>query len=53
MARREHFWLMIGFVSFFAIHIAQVIRAGCDNFRSRVAGYSLVRDKEARHEYSK
>jgi thiosulfate reductase cytochrome b subunit len=53
MARREHFWLMIGFVSFFAIHIAQVIRAGWDNFRSMVAGYSLVRDKEVPHEYSK
>ena len=47
MARREHFWLMIGFVSFFAIHIAQVIRAGWDNFRSMVAGYSLVRSEEA------
>jgi thiosulfate reductase cytochrome b subunit len=46
MARWEHFWLMIGFVSFFAIHIAQVIRAGWDNFRSMVAGYSLVRDEE-------
>jgi thiosulfate reductase cytochrome b subunit len=49
-ARWEHFCLMIGFVSFFAVHIAQVIRAGWDNFRSMVAGYSLVRDGEARHE---
>jgi thiosulfate reductase cytochrome b subunit len=46
MARWEHFWLMIGFVGFFAIHIAQVIRAGWDNFRSMVAGYSLVQEEE-------
>ncbi len=50
MARWEHFWLMAGFVGFFAIHISQVIRAGWDNFRSMVAGYSLVRDREVRHE---
>ena len=53
MARWEHFWLMTGFVSFFVIHIAQVIRAGWDNFRSMVAGYSLVRNGEARHENHK
>lgn len=46
-ARWLHFWLMIGFVGFFVVHIAQVIRAGWDNFRSMVAGYSLVRDEEA------
>jgi len=51
MARWIHFWLMIGFVSFFAVHIVQVIRAGWENFRSMVAGYSLVRDKEAQHEH--
>jgi thiosulfate reductase cytochrome b subunit len=50
MARWEHFWLMAGFVGFFLVHIAQVIRAGWDNFRSMVAGYSLVRGGEARHE---
>jgi thiosulfate reductase cytochrome b subunit len=53
MARWEHFWLMIGFVSFFVVHVAQVIRAGWDNFRSMVAGYSLVEDAEARHEFPK
>ena len=41
-ARWEHFWLMIGFVCFFGVHIIQVIRAGWDNFRSMVAGYELV-----------
>jgi thiosulfate reductase cytochrome b subunit len=41
-ARWEHFWLMIGLVCFFAIHVIQVIRAGWDNFRSMVVGYELV-----------
>jgi thiosulfate reductase cytochrome b subunit len=41
-ARWEHFWLMIGFVCFFVIHIIQVARAGWSNFRSMVAGYELV-----------
>ena len=41
-ARWEHFWLMIGFVCFFAIHIIQVIRAGWSNFRAMVAGDDLV-----------
>lgn len=43
-ARWEHFLLMSGFVGFFFMHIAQVIRAGWDNFRSMVAGYSLRTD---------
>jgi thiosulfate reductase cytochrome b subunit len=42
LARWEHFWLMIGFVCFFVIHIIQVVRAGWNNFRSMVAGYELV-----------
>jgi thiosulfate reductase cytochrome b subunit len=41
-ARWEHFWLMIGLVCFFVIHVIQVIRAGWANFRSMVAGYELV-----------
>ncbi len=41
-ARFEHFWLMIGFVLFFLIHISQVIRAGWNNFRSMVTGYEVV-----------
>ena len=43
MARWEHFWLMIGFVGFFCSISSQVIRAGWDNFRSMVAGFSLVK----------
>ena len=53
MARWEHFWLMVGFVGFFAVHISQVIRAGWDNFRSMVAGFSLVRDEKEADETAK
>ena len=42
MARWEHFWLMIAFVGFFAVHVIQVIKAGWNNFRSMVTGYELV-----------
>ncbi len=41
-ARWEHFWLMMAYVAFFVIHIAQVIRAGWANFRAIVCGYDLV-----------
>lgn len=41
-ARWEHFWLMIGYVVFFLIHITQVIRAGWNNFRAMVSGHELV-----------
>jgi thiosulfate reductase cytochrome b subunit len=41
-ARFEHFWLTTGYVAFFVIHIAQVIRAGWANFRSMISGYDLA-----------
>ena len=41
-ARWEHFWLTMGYLGFFAIHIAQVIRAGWSNFRSMVCGYEVT-----------
>ena len=41
-ARLEHFILTIGYVLFFVVHIAQVIRAGWNNFRSIVTGYEVV-----------
>jgi thiosulfate reductase cytochrome b subunit len=41
-ARWEHFWLMMAYLGFFLIHIAQVIRAGWANFRSMVCGYDLI-----------
>ena len=41
-ARWVHFWLTMGYVVFFVIHVMQVIRAGWANFRSMVAGYELT-----------
>jgi thiosulfate reductase cytochrome b subunit len=41
-ARLEHFALTVGYVLFFIVHIAQVIRAGWNNFRSMVTGYELI-----------
>jgi thiosulfate reductase cytochrome b subunit len=45
-ARLEHFLLAFGYVAFFMIHIAQVIRAGWNNFRSMVTGYEIVEAPE-------
>ena len=42
MARWLHFLLTLGYVLFFAIHVAQVARAGWNNFRAMVGGYELV-----------
>jgi len=42
MARFFHFWLTVGYCVFFLIHIAQVIRAGWNNFRAMLTGYELV-----------
>jgi thiosulfate reductase cytochrome b subunit len=41
-ARAEHFTLTIAYVLFFVIHIAQVIRAGWNNFRAMLTGYELT-----------
>jgi thiosulfate reductase cytochrome b subunit len=48
-ARWLHFWLTMAFVAFFLIHVAQVIRAGWNNFRSMIIGYELVPSKPAAH----
>ncbi|HEX3997272.1 MAG TPA: cytochrome b/b6 domain-containing protein [Pirellulales bacterium] len=50
MARWEHFLLVIGYVLFFVVHIAQVIRAGWNNFRAMVAGYELAAPEDAPYE---
>jgi thiosulfate reductase cytochrome b subunit len=42
-ARWEHFWLMIFYVLFFVVHIAQVVLAGWGNFRSMITGYEIVK----------
>jgi thiosulfate reductase cytochrome b subunit len=41
MARWEHFWLTMGFVGFFLIHVVQVALAGWNNFRAMVSGYEI------------
>jgi thiosulfate reductase cytochrome b subunit len=43
-ARFLHFWLTMGYVVFFVIHILQVARAGWNNFRSMITGYELSRE---------
>ncbi|MDQ2900981.1 MAG: cytochrome b/b6 domain-containing protein [Acidobacteriota bacterium] len=48
MARWEHFWLTMGFLAFFLIHVAQVIRAGYNNFRGMVTGWELKRAERER-----
>jgi thiosulfate reductase cytochrome b subunit len=46
VARFLHFWLTVGYCGFFGIHIAQVIRAGWNNFRAMVTGYEVVTVEE-------
>lgn len=43
-ARLIHFALTIGYVLFFVVHIAQVVRAGWNNFRSMVTGFDVVEE---------
>lgn len=49
-ARREHFYLMIGYVLFFVVHIVQVALAGWANFRSMITGYDIVDAVEVKPE---
>jgi thiosulfate reductase cytochrome b subunit len=49
-ARAEHFALTLGYLGFFVIHIAQVLRAGWGNFQSMVTGVELVEAKLAAKE---
>lgn len=41
MARFFHFWLTAGYVVFFVIHVAQVIKTGWNNFRAMVIGVEV------------
>ena len=41
-AKAVHFWLTILFFVYFVVHVAQVVRAGWNNFRSMIVGYELV-----------
>jgi thiosulfate reductase cytochrome b subunit len=40
-ARWLHFWTSMVICAFFAVHIFQVVKAGWNNFRSMVIGFSL------------
>ncbi|MDQ3258234.1 MAG: cytochrome b/b6 domain-containing protein [Acidobacteriota bacterium] len=42
-ARWEHFWLTIGYVLFFVVHVAQVVHAGWNNFRAMITGFAVVK----------
>ena len=42
VARFLHFWITLAFCGFFLIHVAQVARAGWNNFRAMVTGYEIV-----------
>src|SRR5438309_2037919 len=44
MARFLHFWLTIGYVVFFVIHIGQVIKTGWNNFRAMVIGVEVANE---------
>ena len=41
MARWFHFWLTMGFMAFFLLHIFQVVKTGWNNFRGMVSGYEI------------
>jgi thiosulfate reductase cytochrome b subunit len=45
-ARAIHFILTVGYVLFFIIHIAQVIRAGWNNFRAIVTGFEVWKEEK-------
>jgi thiosulfate reductase cytochrome b subunit len=46
MARFIHFWLTIGYILFFCVHILQVVRSGWNNFRAMITGYEVVPAEE-------
>lgn len=45
-ARLIHFWLTVGYVLFFLVHVGQVVMAGWNNFRSMVIGWEEVKGHE-------
>src|SRR5438270_793356 len=42
-----HFLLAVGYVAFFGVHIAKVIRTVWNNFRAMVTGYEVVKEEGA------
>ena len=49
-ARTLHFALMIGFVLFVFVHLAQVAKAGWNNFRAMIAGYEIFKAIEEKRD---
>ncbi len=45
-ARLIHFWLTIGYLLFFLVHVGQVVMAGWNNFRSMVIGWEVAKGHE-------
>jgi thiosulfate reductase cytochrome b subunit len=43
-ARLVHFLLAVGFVLFFGVHIAQVVRAGWNSFQAMITGDEVVEE---------
>lgn len=43
-ARQLHFYLTMGYLVFFVVHITQVLRAGWNNGRAMITGYEMVED---------
>ena len=46
MARVIHFALTVGYVLFFFVHVAQVVRAGWQNFASMVTGFEVLKPND-------
>ena len=45
VCRFLHFWLMMGFIGFFFVHVGQVVRAGWNNFRAMVTGFEVAEEE--------
>jgi thiosulfate reductase cytochrome b subunit len=43
-ARLEHFILTIGYVLFFFIHVAQVVKTGWNNFQAMITGFEVFQN---------
>lgn len=46
MARLIHFWLTVGYVLFFVMHVVQIALAGWNNFRAMVIGWEEAKSHE-------
>ena len=46
VARLLHYLIAVGYILFFIVHVAQVIRAGWNQFRAMVTGYEVVENEK-------